>query len=91
MINWRMCKKHQMGWSRAGAQQLLYVKPAVINGRLDRYTRHHSVRRISLPDPQVLPVSSISVDSNCNVTCREALNGDVLRLWSRDEDRGRSG
>jgi hypothetical protein len=26
LINWRMCKKHQMGWSRAGAQQLLHVK-----------------------------------------------------------------
>ena len=34
---------HQMGWSRAGAQQLLHVKTAIINGRLDRYTRHHSV------------------------------------------------
>jgi hypothetical protein len=28
LINWRMCKKHQMGWSRAGAQQLLHVKTA---------------------------------------------------------------
>ena len=26
LINWRMCKKHQMGWSRAGAQQLLHAK-----------------------------------------------------------------
>ena len=43
LINWRMCKKHQMGWSRAGAQQLLHVKTAIINGRLDRYTGHHSV------------------------------------------------
>ena len=38
LINWRMCKKHQMGWSRAGAQQLLHVKTAIINGRLDQYT-----------------------------------------------------
>jgi hypothetical protein len=30
VINWRMCKKHQMGWSRAGAQQLLHVKTAII-------------------------------------------------------------
>jgi hypothetical protein len=30
-------------WSRAGAQQLLHVKTAIINGRLDRYTGHHSV------------------------------------------------
>jgi hypothetical protein len=43
LINWRMCKKHQMGWSRAGAQYLLHVKTAIINGRLDRYTGHHSV------------------------------------------------
>ena len=43
LINWRMCKKHQMGWSRAGAQQLLHVKTAIINGRLDRYSGHHSV------------------------------------------------
>jgi len=43
LINWRMCKKHQMGWSRAGAQQLLHVKTAIINGRLDRYTGHHLV------------------------------------------------
>jgi hypothetical protein len=32
-----------MGWSRAGAQQLLHVKTAIINGRLDRYTGHRSV------------------------------------------------
>src|SRR5580658_5621022 len=36
LINWRMCKKRQMSWSRAGAQYLLYVKTAIINGRLDR-------------------------------------------------------
>ena len=27
----------------AGAQYLLHVKTAIINGRLDRYTGHHSV------------------------------------------------
>jgi len=43
LINWRMCKKQQMGWSRAGAQYLLHVKTAIINGRLDRYTGHHSI------------------------------------------------
>jgi hypothetical protein len=43
LINWRMCKKQQMGWSRAGAQYLLHVKTAIINGRLDRYSGHHSV------------------------------------------------
>jgi hypothetical protein len=38
LINWRMCKKHQMAWSRTGAQYLLHVKAAAINGKLDRYT-----------------------------------------------------
>src|SRR6266481_852002 len=26
LINWRMCKKQQMGWSRSGAQYLLHVE-----------------------------------------------------------------
>jgi transposase len=43
LINWRMCKKQQMGWSRAGAQYLLNVKTAAINGRLERYSGYHSV------------------------------------------------
>jgi hypothetical protein len=43
LINWRMYKKQQMGWSRTGAQYLLHVKTATINGRLERYTGHHSV------------------------------------------------
>jgi hypothetical protein len=42
LTNWRMCQKYQMGWSRAGAQKLLHVKTAIINGRLDRYTGHYS-------------------------------------------------
>jgi hypothetical protein len=42
LINWRMCKKKQMGWTRAAAQYLLHVKTAIINGRRDRYTGHHS-------------------------------------------------
>lgn len=40
LINWRMCKKHQMAWTRAGAQYLLHVKATAINGKLDRYTGH---------------------------------------------------
>jgi hypothetical protein len=43
LINWRMCKKQQMGWSRAGAQYLLYVKTAAINRRLERYTGVHPI------------------------------------------------
>jgi hypothetical protein len=51
LINWRMCKKQQMGWSRAGAQYLLHVKTAIINGRLERCIWNHSIRPISPPDP----------------------------------------
>jgi hypothetical protein len=42
LINWRMCKKKQMAWSRRGAHYLLHVKTAVLNGRLERYTGNHS-------------------------------------------------
>jgi hypothetical protein len=38
LINWRFCKKQQMSWTRSGAQGLLHVKTAVLNGRLDAYT-----------------------------------------------------
>ena len=41
LINWRMCKKQQMAWSRAGAQYLLHVKTAAINGSLDLYIGRH--------------------------------------------------
>ena len=40
LINWRFCKKQQMAWTKAGAQALLHVKTAVVNGALHRYTRH---------------------------------------------------
>lgn len=40
LINWRMCKKQQMAWSRTGAQYLLHVKTTDINGQLHRYTGH---------------------------------------------------
>ena len=66
LINWRMCKKQQMGWSRAGAQYLLHVKTAIINGRLDRYTGHHSVRRISPPDPPPDPQVFAGLDLTAN-------------------------
>jgi hypothetical protein len=51
--DWRMCKKQQMGWSRAGAQYLLHVKTAIINRQLDRYTGIIQYSRTSPPDPQV--------------------------------------
>ena len=40
LINWRFCKKQQMSWTKAGAQGLLHVKTAELNGTLHRYTRH---------------------------------------------------
>jgi hypothetical protein len=40
LINWRFCKKQQMSWTRAGAQSLLHVKTAALNGDLHKYTRH---------------------------------------------------
>lgn len=38
LVNQRMCKKQQMRWSRAGAQLMLNVRVAHLNGKLDRYT-----------------------------------------------------
>ena len=37
LVNWRMCKKQQMRWSAAGAQLLLHVRTADLNGRLRKY------------------------------------------------------
>jgi hypothetical protein len=36
-VNWRMCKKQQMRSSAAGAQLLLDVRTADLNGRLRHY------------------------------------------------------
>ena len=38
LVNWRMGKKQQMSWSPLGAQRLLHVRTAMVNGRLHRYT-----------------------------------------------------
>jgi hypothetical protein len=37
LVNWRMCKKQQMRWSATGAQLLLHVRTADLNGRLGHY------------------------------------------------------
>ncbi len=37
LINQRMCKKRQMRWSRLGAQLMLHVRTAHLNGNLERY------------------------------------------------------
>ncbi|WP_169741602.1 ISKra4 family transposase [Beijerinckia mobilis] len=36
IINHRMCKKRQMRWSRWGAQMMLHVRTAYLNGNLER-------------------------------------------------------
>jgi hypothetical protein len=38
LINWRFCKKQQMCWTRTGAQGLLHVRTALINGTLSHYS-----------------------------------------------------
>jgi hypothetical protein len=40
LINWRFCKKQQMRWTRTGAQGLLHVRTALINGTLSHYSGH---------------------------------------------------
>jgi len=37
LVNWRMRKKQQMRWSAAGAQLLLHMRTANLNGRLGHY------------------------------------------------------
>ena len=37
LINQRMCKKRQMRWFRLGAQLMLHVRTAHLNGILERY------------------------------------------------------
>lgn len=39
LVNQRMCEKQKMRWSRAGAQLVLNVRVAHLNGKLERYTR----------------------------------------------------
>jgi hypothetical protein len=38
-VDWRMEKKQHMRWTRCGAQMLLHVRCALINGELGKYTR----------------------------------------------------
>ena len=37
LVNQRMCKKRQMRWSRLGAQLMLHVRTAHLNGILERH------------------------------------------------------
>jgi hypothetical protein len=43
LINWRMNKCQQMRWSRQGADLLLQVRAAMLNGPFDALTRAQSV------------------------------------------------
>jgi hypothetical protein len=62
-----------MGWCRAGAQQLLHVKTAIINGRLDRIPGIIQHGRIS-PDPQVFAgLHLTAIDSRGHVVCQQQL------------------
>jgi hypothetical protein len=47
LINWRFCKKQQMSWTKSGAQGLLHVKTAALNGDLHNYTRHTQTKAIA--------------------------------------------
>src|SRR6266404_5863032 len=49
LINWRMCKKKQMCWSKPVAQYLLQVKAAVINGQLQPFIATHPVVMTACP------------------------------------------
>jgi len=43
LINCRMCKKHQMRWSKPGAHCLPPVKTAAINGQLQTFIATHPI------------------------------------------------
>ena len=45
LINWRMCKKKQMRWSKQGAHNLLQVKTATINDQLQQFVAAHTFTR----------------------------------------------
>lgn len=59
LINQRMCKKRQMRWSRNGAQLLLNVRTAQLNGRLERYTGlAKSGAMNQTPDRNLMPIAA---------------------------------
>jgi hypothetical protein len=59
LIIQRMCKKRQMRWSRSGAQFLLNVRTAQLNGRLERYTGLAKPRSKDRPaDRNLMPVAA---------------------------------
>ncbi len=52
LVNWRMCKKQQMRWSPLGAQLLLHVRVAALNGCLERYAGSRSTTTAPANDDQ---------------------------------------
>ena len=49
LINWRMCKKKQMRWSKPGAYCLQQLKTAAINGQLQPYVAAQPFARAARP------------------------------------------
>jgi hypothetical protein len=49
-----MCKKQQMRWSAAGAQLLLHVRTADLNGRLGQLARRRDMSRRPIGDIPLL-------------------------------------
>ena len=73
LINWRMCKKHQMAWTRTGAQYLLHVK-AACDQRQARSIHWPSIETIQYCRiaPRFFTVSTRSRRSTTSHTYRSA-------------------
>jgi hypothetical protein len=57
LVNWRMCKKQQMRWSPMGAQLLLHVRTADLNGCLRNYVGRKSEMRIAANDDRQIAIA----------------------------------
>jgi hypothetical protein len=73
LINHRMNKRQQMRWSRRGADLLLQVRAAVLNGEFDALLRPGSVSQAANEDQHdLLPLAALppgferSLIRNCN-------------------------
>ena len=92
---------NKMGWSRSGAQYLLHVKTATINGRLERYTGRNSVpTRYGRLTPRFLPVSlnrrlrgreahfwsTTGLDAFLREPASQLFNGRFIRTAMRKKD-----
>jgi hypothetical protein len=57
LVNWRMCKKQQMRWSPMGAQLLLHVRTADLNGCLRNYVGLKSEMPIAANDDRQIAMA----------------------------------